>query len=220
MFSKSQVNANVVTAQGLSRHILDNFKKTSRSIKSISVKPDYLDYLASKAEQYSRLSEQAQKPEPAAKESMRLVQAIYDLLEPYAEEMTRANGRGPLAISIQAPTTTVETAEFDHMRRPIKTREFFRSRFSTSLLSLVIRGEDQSKERRGERVDFFLLPTSKVMGLSQNEALFAPLMSFIKEGFENSWTVENKALSEDRFERFTLLALEHLIDRTSEELTL
>jgi hypothetical protein len=33
-----------------------------------------------------------------------------------------------------------------------------------------------------------------------------------------SWTVEGKELTSDRFERFTLLALEHLIDRSHEEL--
>jgi hypothetical protein len=58
------------------------------------------------------------------------------------------------------------------------------------------------------------------MGLSKTEDQHEPLMSFtceVKNGQYN-WEVEEKPLTEERLERYTLLIFEHLMDLTREEL--
>jgi hypothetical protein len=58
------------------------------------------------------------------------------------------------------------------------------------------------------------------MGLNKIEAELGPLMVFQSEiGLTGpAWFVEAKPLTADRMERYSLLALEHLLDKTREEM--
>lgn len=211
--------SNHQTSQGLTQHIIDNYRSISTSVRQ-----DYLDYLTAKSAAYAESAKQAASREITAEERINrtmvsLVDRIYHLLEPYALELNRVNALRDLHLSSQPPSVSTEASEYDHMRRPGRTTTYYRARFSTSRFSLVIRGI-------GGRIDFYMIPTDRIMGLSRIEAETAPLMTFAAaeelDSFEfesNSWIVEGKLLNADRLERFSLLALEHLLDRTQEDIT-
>lgn len=221
----------------LKQSIIDNYRSQAQAMR-----PDYLAYLTQKSLAYSdRVKQTAISAEQAQaaldQGTMALVDRIYALLEPYTQEINRINRVKELHLSCVAPSRSSEALELDRSRRPSKSTCFYRSRFSTSKLSLVIRGLQG-------KIEFFIFAADRVMGLSNEEACHEPLMVFEaaigsneSEGAEPeigraeinkassrqgrvqvSWQVEGKPLSPDRFERFTLLALEHLIDRSHEEL--
>jgi hypothetical protein len=217
--------SNHQTSQGLTQHIIDNYRSITTSVRQ-----DYLDYLTAKSAAYAESARQTASREITAKERINrtmvaLVDRVFHLLEPYALELNRVNGLRDLHLSSQPPSVSTEASEYDHMRRPGRTTTYYRARFSTSRFSLVIRGI-------GGRIDFFMLPTDRIMGLSRIEAETAPLMTFAagnvqtqNQSYEltafdsDSWIVEGKLLNADRLERFSLLALEHLLDRTQEDIT-
>jgi hypothetical protein len=201
------------------------------------VRPDYLAYLTQKSLAYSERIAQtefsAEKVRAAIDQgTMVLVDRIFALLEPYTQEINRINRVKELHLSCVAPTRSCEAIELDRQRQPSKSTCYYRSRFSTGKLSLVVRGLQG-------KIEFFIFAADRVMGLSNEEACHSPLMVFeaeivLTENIERSphrsiesdlqsqpqisWNVEGKPLSADRFERYTLLALEHLIDRSHEEL--
>ena len=224
----------------LKQTIIDNYRSQSQNVR-----PDYLAYLTQKSLAYSdRVSQTEISAEQARgaidQGTMALVDRIFALLEPYTQEINRINRVKELHLSCVAPTRSCEAIEIDRQRQPSKSTCYYRSRFSTSKLSLVVRGLQG-------KIEFFIFAADRVMGLSNEEACHQPLMVFEAEiglsgnlegnrernsernthistesNFQSqpqiSWNVEGKPLSADRFERYTLLALEHLIDRSHEEL--
>lgn len=208
------VNTNALpqtSAQGLSQHILENYRQLSSSVRQ-----DYLDYLTAKTKNYAKSVTVGSKTSMSQGHEMRtLLERIYFTLEPYAVELNRVNtieGARILDLSVQPPCLTNEIAEGRSGRRADCTVSYYRCRFSTRILSLVIRGSEDC-------IDFFLIPTDRVIGLSIIEAETTPLMSFTFEQAQG-WTVEGKELNHDRLERYSLLTLEHLLDRTQEEQSL
>lgn len=220
----------------LKQTIIDNYRSQSQNVR-----PDYLAYLTQKSLAYSdRIAQTEISTEQARvaldQGTMALVDRIFALLEPYTQEINRINRIKELHLSCVAPTRSCEAIELDRQRQPSKSTCYYRSRFSTSKLSLVVRGLQG-------KIEFFIFAADRVMGLSNEEACHQPLMVFeaeigltgniernsernsnlsIESNFQKqpqiSWNVEGKPLSADRFERYTLLALEHLIDRSHEEL--
>ncbi|MBI5174389.1 MAG: hypothetical protein SFV17_09765 [Candidatus Obscuribacter sp.] len=204
------VNTNALpqtSAQGLSQHILENYRQLSSSVRQ-----DYLDYLTAKTRDYAKsVSVRCESGTSQSHEMKALLERIYFTLEPYAVELNRVNGSEAriLELSVQPPCLTNEITDSSSQRRADRTVSYYRCRFSTRLLSLVIRGSEDC-------IDFFLIPTDRVLGLSLIEAQTKPLMSFTFEHAQG-WTVEGKELNHDRLERYSLLTLEHLLDRTQEE---
>ncbi len=208
----------------LKQTIIDNYRSQSQNVR-----PDYLAYLTQKSLAYSDRVAQTEISAEQARAAidqgtMVLVDRIFALLEPYTQEINRINRVKELHLTCVAPSRSSEALELDRSRRPSKSTCYYRSRFSTSKLSLVIRGLQG-------KIEFFIFAADRVMGLSNEEACHQPLMVFEAEislsgSFDTgnqsqslvSWTVEGKELTSDRFERFTLLALEHLIDLSHEEL--
>jgi|JI6StandDraft_1071083.scaffolds.fasta_scaffold01571_8 hypothetical protein len=208
----------------LKQTIIDNYRSQSQNVR-----PDYLAYLTQKSLAYSDRVAQTEISAEQARAAidqgtMVLVDRIFALLEPYTQEINRINRVKELHLTCVAPSRSSEALELDRSRRPSKSTCYYRSRFSTSKLSLVVRGLQG-------KIEFFIFAADRVMGLSNEEACHQPLMVFDAEialsgNFDTgnqsqpllSWTVEGKELTSDRFERFTLLALEHLIDRSHEEL--
>jgi len=208
----------------LKQTIIDNYRSQSQNVR-----PDYLAYLTQKSLAYSDRVAQTEISAEQARAAidqgtMVLVDRIFALLEPYTQEINRINRVKELHLTCVAPSRSSEALELDRSRRPSKSTCYYRSRFSTSKLSLVVRGLQG-------KIEFFIFAADRVMGLSNEEACHQPLMVFeaeigLRGNFDTgnqsqplvSWTVEGKELTSDRFERFTLLALEHLIDRSHQEL--
>ncbi|MBS2006984.1 MAG: hypothetical protein JST01_08085 [Cyanobacteria bacterium SZAS TMP-1] len=195
----------------LSQRIIENYRQNSQPVRQ-----DYLQYLAQKSLSYA--DEMQQQRENGAhsynveKSTESVVDRIFAILESYSLQLNKLSQCRDLFISTTAPARLQEVQEYNRFRQPLKSLNVYRTRFSTQRLSLVIRG-------MGHLVEFFLLPGDRVIGLSRAEADVSPLMVFQSEaGLTGlSWFVEAKPLTADRMERYSLLALEHLLDKTREE---
>ncbi|MBL0187267.1 MAG: hypothetical protein IPP97_16165 [Candidatus Obscuribacter sp.] len=217
------------SAAGLSQHILQNYRNITTTVRQ-----DYLQYLTAKSQSYadSARSQQEQEAERTSSRQEQIVKSmtglldrVFHTLEAYALELNRVNSLKDLLLTAQPPIKATELSDYDHLRRPSRSVTYYRSRFSTRLLSLVIRGAD-------ERIDFYLIPTDRVIGLSRIEAEIEPLMTFslapqsdfaveqYQSAADLAWQVEGKPLTADRMERYSLLALEHLLDSTQAALGL
>lgn len=197
----------------LNQRIIENYRSSAQPVRR-----DYLEYLAQKSLSYAdELDQKKNNQAPALnveQNTKAIVDRIYSILEAYALELNKVGRARDLFISTTAPSRLEEVLEFDRSRQPTKSLTVYRARFSTNRLSLVIRG-------LGHLVEFFLLPGDRVIGLSRAEAEVSPLMIFQSEPSMAglSWFVEAKPLTADRLERYSLLALEHLLDKTREEVS-
>ncbi|HEY9786051.1 MAG TPA: hypothetical protein V6D17_11655 [Candidatus Obscuribacterales bacterium] len=144
---------------------------------------------------------------------MAVVDEVFEVLEPYVSRLNQALDGTVLNVTLTHPSQVNEIVDHDHLRRPVATICNYRARISTARLSVVVRGQNN-------RVDFFLLPADRVMGLSKVEDEHKPLMTFCGTagGANIDWEVEGKPLTRDRLERYTLLLFEHLMERTREEM--
>ncbi len=142
-----------------------------------------------------------------------LVDRIFNTLEPYIHELNQTFRATDLSITFTPPSVVNENFSLDSLRRPSVVVSSYRCRISTSCLALVIRGKE-------DRIDFFILPVEKVMGLSKTEDQHDPLMTFTANAQSGMiyWEVEQKPLTEERLEKYILLVFEHLMDETREEL--
>ncbi len=197
--------------------IIENYRLVTQPVR-----PDYVAYLTQKSFAYSERAREtannSERAQLAVEQAMvAMIDRLFGMLEAYTQEINRAGGASELHLTCVPPSRPNEAVELNRQRQASKSTSFYRTRFSTSKFSLVIRGMQ-------DRVEFFLIAADRVMGLSHEEACYEPLMVFeadVKLEFgqcDLSWTVENKNLTADRFERYSLLALEHLIDKTQEEL--
>lgn len=191
----------------LSARILDNYISSSRNLRQ-----PFLDHITQKsltihANHQARLL-QAESEEGALERSMkRYINEIFSLFESYSVMLNRNIGIASLQIVWTEPNAVTETVEYDRQRQPLTTVTTYRCRFSTSKLSLVIRGQDSM-------IDFFILPVESVIGLSKTESQHLPLMTFTGElmGSEINWEVENKKLTDERCERYCLLLFDYFIE--------
>jgi len=194
----------------LSQRIIENYRLHSQPVRK-----DYLEYLAQKSHTYSCEMETLQEGQPAydVDQSTRsMVDRIFNILEVYTLQLNKMSRMRDFYVSATEPARVVEVQEYNRFRQPLKSLTVYRARFSTQKLSLSVRG-------MGNHVEFFLLPGDRVMGLSRAEAEVGALMVFQSEATMTglSWFVEAKPLIPDRLERYSLLALEHLLDKTREE---
>jgi hypothetical protein len=205
--------APVQDAGNLSQRILDNYRQAAQPVRS-----DYLEYLAQRSLSFADELEQrksSQIPSGDVEQNTRaVVDRVYGILDAYALELNKILRSNDLFISATAPSLQQDVLEFDRARQPLKAMAVYRARFSTSRLSLVIRG-------LGNAVQFFLIPGDRIMGLSRAEEEIGSLMVFQSElGLTGlSWFVEAKPLTADRLERYSLLALEHLLDQTRQQVS-
>lgn len=191
----------------LSARILDNYISSSRNLRQ-----PFLDHITQKsltihANHQARLL-QAESEEGALERSMkRYINEIFSLFESYSVMLNRNIGIASLQIVWTEPNAVTETVEYDRQRQPLTSVTTYRCRFSTSKLSLVIRGQDSM-------IDFFILPVESVIGLSKTESQHLPLMTFTGElmGSEINWEVENKKLTDERCERYCLLLFDYFIE--------
>lgn len=196
----------------LRERILGDYSARSGGVRQDVVKllkQSSSDYLNVRGHSETWVSEE----EAAMAQSMiAVVDEIFSVIEPYVLELMREFAGTDLNLTLTAPEKVKEAAEFDALRRPVQTLVTYRGRVSTTSLSVVVRG-------RENRVDFFLMPSDRVIGLSRAEDAREPIMSFVgsrlAEGID--WQVEGKPLTHERLQRYCLLLFKHLLDKTREE---
>lgn len=99
-----------------------------------------------------------------------LVDKIYGLLQRYMFEFNQVANGTELHVSGSISGDVTEVTKYNRFREAEETKTYFRARFSTRLCSLVVRGCD-------DKVECFLVPTSKVMALSRTENDYQPIAS-------------------------------------------
>lgn len=177
-------------------------------------RPDYLAYLGQKAKAIRSRALTAQNQdhdlnERTQREALAMVDRIYRLLAPYVAAL---NQMKTIAIALSEPDHANEVVERDEHERPLRYRVFYRMRITVSNQSMVLRADRDC-------VDFFLLPAERMLSLYQTECAFGPFMTFKAQPQDGSaWSVEGKALTEARLERYTLLAFEYLLDKSQESI--
>ena len=88
-----------------------------------------------------------------------------------------------------------EVLKYNILREPIETFTTVRTRFSTSEWSLVVRRQDN-------KVQFLLMPATKVIGLSKAEASFEPVVEIAGylNGDSVNWEINQQALTTENLE--------------------
>lgn len=196
----------------LARRILHNLTHGGTR----NVRKDYVEHLTSKSIAFLKNYESGFFGIRAESGILRdstfeMVERIYHMLEPYVVQFNDAVGSGRLSIAATPPDENLEKSEGEWPFRPPQEMSFYRARFTTSSLSLVIRGFD-------DRVEFFVLPVELIMRQSNVEDDYGALMTYAArmESGKVEWEVEDKPLTDDRFERYCLLMLDYFVKLNQE----
>jgi hypothetical protein len=199
----------------LARKILRNL--TSGGIDSSGVRKDYVEHLTNKSMAFLKSYEKGfgivNDDDLLRDATLRMVERTFNLLEPYVVHFNNAVDASQLCIAATAPDEILETVEGEWPFRPTQEVSFYRARFSTHNLSLVLRGSE-------DRVEFYVLPVEQVMRMSTVEDQFGALMFYQAKIFHGKveWEVEGKPLTDERFERYCLLMFDYFVKQSAEEL--
>lgn len=201
------------TGQKLREQILGRYSQRAGGMRS-----EFIDHLKRDSNEYLHSRNLPKMRVPSreilmAQSMMSVVDRIFSVIEPYIMELRQEFQGTELSVSMTEPQMVSEAVEFDSMRRPSTQMKSYRGRISSTRLSVVVRG-------CASRVDFFLIPVEQVMGLSKTEDEHKPIMSFTgtDTGVSIEWEVEEKPLTAERLERYSLLLLDYFMERTREEL--
>ncbi len=97
-----------------------------------------------------------------------LVDKIYGLLQRYTYEFNQVAAGTELHVSGTISGETTEVTRYNRFREAEETKTYFRCRFSTRLVSLTVRGQD-------DKVEAFVLPANQAMALSKCEDSYSPI---------------------------------------------
>ncbi len=140
-----------------------------------------------------------------------LVDKIYGLLQRYAFEFNQIAGGTDLHVSGTISGDVTEATKVNRMREVEETETFFRARFSTRLYSLVVRGKD-------DHIDFYLIPTTRVMAQSQVESEYKPVSTLQVRITEQGmmWRMADAIPPVDSLDKLCMWLFTTLIEETKE----
>ncbi len=141
--------------------------------------------------------------------TIKLISEIFALVRSYAFQYNGAIGWNELYVTCTKPTMVTEVLKYNILREPIETFTTVRTRFSTSQWSLVVR-------RQANKIQFLLMPATKVIGLSRAEASFEPAVEI--EGTLNGeavdWQFEQATLTGERLEKICMSLFSSLVENS------
>lgn len=143
-----------------------------------------------------------------------LVKWFFGQLELCSYEFNRVVGWGELNITTTAPDIVTEVLRTNRFGEILESVTHFRARLSTRHMSLVIRGSKR-------RIDFFLIPVDKVIGLSRAESTFVPVASLTAQGNADTiwWEVNRKPIDQAGMEVMVMCIFEQLVTASREQST-
>lgn len=136
---------------------------------------------------------------------------IFGILRTYAHEYNHSIGFSELHVTCSIPGFVTEVMRYNILREATETLTHFRARLSTSTYSLVLRG-------RNHKIEVFLIPVSKSIGLTQSEKNFKPVVSFNSrlEDKAVEWTMEGQPLVDAHLELIAMELFTRLISSSNE----
>lgn len=189
-------------AYNVARTFLNNLKKDK-------LKPEVLNLISSNdefAQECKKNTEKLAEQQAQTSAMQSIVDKSFAAIEPYIDEVNQVLEQFELKVASTPPGWVTE----ENGANGSKTT-YYRARISTTRLSIVVRGANGI-------VDFYMLPSSQVIGLSRVENAHLPLMQFEAGGGVDSWAVEGKPLTDERLERYCLLLFKHLLEETKSEM--
>lgn len=144
-----------------------------------------------------------------------LISRIFDRLEAYSWEVNASLGCTEMQTAITRPAYVREVTRFSKARQPLETITYYRARVASPSWSLVIRGKNG-------KIEAFLLPVQRVMGLSKTEDMYEPLFEMnatcINEDGAVEWDFDGKPLTELRELELSMEMFVRLIETTKDHL--
>ncbi|MBX9772059.1 MAG: hypothetical protein K2X29_11850 [Candidatus Obscuribacterales bacterium] len=142
-----------------------------------------------------------------------LIGKIFSILRTYSYEYNQSIGWTELHISSSIPGFVTEVLRYNLLREASETLTYFRARLSTSSFSLVIRG-------RNHRIEVFLIPVSKSIGLTQSEKDYKPIVSFSSRVEDSAiqWSMDGQPLVEGHMELIAMELFTMLVSASNEKL--
>lgn len=142
-----------------------------------------------------------------------LIGKIFSVLRTYAFEYNHSIGWSELHITCSIPGFVTEVLRYNILREASETVTYFRARLSTSTHSLVLRGRDQ-------KIEAFVIPVSKSIGLTQTEKNFKPVATFTSnvQGNNVDWYMERQPLVDGHLELIGMELFSMLVSTSNETL--
>lgn len=139
-----------------------------------------------------------------------LINRIFNYLELCRLETNGSLGLNEMTIVSTEPQMVTEVLSFTKSRQPEKTVSYYRTRFATSNLALIIRAKDGI-------VECFLLPIEVVMGLSKSEQVYHPIAT-IEAEYDHSgsveWNIQGVPLNAYRTHSLCMVLFKQLVKRS------
>jgi hypothetical protein len=144
-----------------------------------------------------------------------LLRNIFDVIECFSMELNCYVGCTELQTSATRPQHVLEIMKYSLSRQPLEAVTYFRARLASPSWSLVVRGKDG-------RIEMFLIPVGRVMGLSKSEAAYQPLAVLEATLDETtnavSWSFEGRPLSSQCMQELCKQMFASLIETTQYQL--
>jgi hypothetical protein len=140
-----------------------------------------------------------------------LIDKIYGLLQRFTWEFNQVAGGTELHVSSTISGDVTEVTRYNKLREAMETETYFRARLTTRYMSLIVRGKDDA-------VDFFLVPTNKVMALSRTESEYKSMariqVKITADGM--MWRMENGVPPIDSLDELCMWLFSRLVAETKE----
>lgn len=156
-----------------------------------------MEYLAKRRGQWLKKAETEAKYNQS---NAKLVQKLCKQLSIFASEFNYAIGWKDLYVTMTEPSLVTEVLRYNKFREPLESVTTFRARLSTRHMSLVIKGNRN-------KIEFFLMPVEKVIGLSKAEEDLKPVYTLEAEYDASTdsieWSADQETLDEILKSQFT-----------------
>ncbi len=181
-----------------------------------------MDYRAQEASRFLEEHSRANSGDRGAIRLKQMLQTvtdrIYSNIYAYKTQLNQVTGGSELYISHTAPEEVTEYKDCSsrsNLNHPSATEvTYLRFRFSSGVTSLVARA-------KADKIEFFLIPSSQVMSLSQIEDQYSPFIAMQIRCRSGSyeWRVEGDGLRFISIEDFSLFVIDKFMDQSKIELS-
>ena len=203
---------NCSPATELHRQIIDRYKYKSSANVSNFVEKLRDDSMLFVAQQRGLKLSEMQRLSELNRSCAELVDHMFLFLCQCAIELNASLLYNDLRIVGTAPDFVSEVVRYNQARQPVETVTYYRARLASPTWSLVVRGKDDT-------IDFFVLSTGQLLGLSRIENGYKPaatLKAVIEDG-QVSWEIDLKPFAHERQDELCMLLFKRLVDNSIAE---
>jgi hypothetical protein len=197
-------------ARELSNHFINRYRYRNLPADFVTfvdrLRDDSISFVA---EQRGMRLQQIERMAMLNAAGVELLNTIYQNLAMCAMELNNTLGFSELNIVMTAPQFVTEAVTFSKARQPLQVVTYYRARLATPTFSLVLRAKEGTME-------FFVLPTIAVLGLSKMESAY-PCVASLTANLENDtieWEIDRKPLTGDRIKDLSMVIFRQLMEKT------